>query len=137
MIALGLTTTFYWQIFRAGYDYRQTVAVWFRSIFYFNPRKGPDMASLRCCSNTYRLCFSRCWQLAYTRLVRTPARPLGICGGRTSCIGLAMSVANPATVDRAPRLGQTEAPVCLGNRSEQLPIGNPMENSMTQWITCS
>ena len=63
VIALGLTTTFYWQIIGGGYDYRQTVAVWFRSIFYFNPQAA-DMASAPVLSNARGMCIRTVRDLA-------------------------------------------------------------------------
>jgi nitrate reductase gamma subunit len=42
VIVLGLVNTFYFQTIGtaggAGYNYRESVAEWFRSIFYFNPK---------------------------------------------------------------------------------------------------
>ena len=77
VIALGLVTTFYWQIFGPSYDYRQTVAVWFRSIFYFNPQ-GEDMAVAPVLFQLHAL--SAFFLLAiwpYTRLVHVLSAPVG------------------------------------------------------------
>lgn len=38
IITLGLIDTLWFNTIHGGYDYRQTVAVWFRGIFLFNPR---------------------------------------------------------------------------------------------------
>ncbi len=41
IITLGLIDTIWFNTIRGGYDYRQTVAVWFRGIFLLDPR--PDL----------------------------------------------------------------------------------------------
>ena len=41
IIALGLIDTIWFNTIHGGYDYRQTVAVWFRGIFLLDPR--PDL----------------------------------------------------------------------------------------------
>ncbi|MBB2742925.1 UNVERIFIED_ORG: nitrate reductase gamma subunit [Microbispora rosea subsp. rosea] len=38
MIALGMTATVAVNLLGHGYDYRETIAVWFRSVFWFSPR---------------------------------------------------------------------------------------------------
>lgn len=38
MAALGMTATVAVNLLGSGYDYRETIAVWFRSVFYFSPR---------------------------------------------------------------------------------------------------
>lgn len=35
---LGMTATVGWSLFGGGYDYRATVAVWFRSVFWLHPQ---------------------------------------------------------------------------------------------------
>lgn len=37
MVALGMTATIGVNLFGGGYDYRETIAVWFRGIFWFHP----------------------------------------------------------------------------------------------------
>ena len=37
MVVLGMWETVGVNLLGAGYDYRETVAVWFRSIFWFSP----------------------------------------------------------------------------------------------------
>jgi nitrate reductase gamma subunit len=37
MVALGMTATVGTNLLGAGYDYRETIAVWFRGIFWFSP----------------------------------------------------------------------------------------------------
>ncbi|MBB1159554.1 respiratory nitrate reductase subunit gamma [Amycolatopsis dendrobii] len=38
MVVLGMTATVGVNLFGHGYDYRETIAVWFRSVFWFSPR---------------------------------------------------------------------------------------------------
>ncbi|HEY0950104.1 respiratory nitrate reductase subunit gamma, partial [Nocardioides sp.] len=38
MAALGMTATVAVNLLGSGYDYRETIAVWFRSVFYLSPR---------------------------------------------------------------------------------------------------
>ena len=38
MAALGMTATVGVNLLGSGYDYRESIAVWFRSVFYFSPR---------------------------------------------------------------------------------------------------
>ncbi|WP_182885643.1 respiratory nitrate reductase subunit gamma [Microbispora sp. H10885] len=39
MIAFGMTATVAVNLLGDGYDYRETIAVWFRSVFWFSPRR--------------------------------------------------------------------------------------------------
>ncbi len=38
VVFFGLWNTLYWQGIEGGYNERETVSIWFRSIFYFNPQ---------------------------------------------------------------------------------------------------
>jgi nitrate reductase gamma subunit len=40
MVALGMSGTVVLNLFGDGYDYRETIAVWFRGIFWFRPEPG-------------------------------------------------------------------------------------------------
>jgi len=40
MVVLGMTATVGTNLLGSGYDYRETISVWFRSIFWFSPRTG-------------------------------------------------------------------------------------------------
>ncbi|MDR1186027.1 MAG: respiratory nitrate reductase subunit gamma [Bifidobacteriaceae bacterium] len=40
IVAFGMYPTFALNVFGPGYDYRETIAVWFRSVFYLDPQVG-------------------------------------------------------------------------------------------------
>ena len=76
MVALGMAATVGVNLLGAGYDYRQTVAVWFRSIFWFRP----DTALMAHAPLIYQLhaacgfAFLALWP--FTRLVHVWSAPL-------------------------------------------------------------
>jgi len=77
VIALGLTTSFYWQILGGRYDYRLSVAEWFRSTFYFNPRVQ-DVAVAPVLFKVHALApFLLIGIWPYTRLVHVLSAPVG------------------------------------------------------------
>jgi nitrate reductase gamma subunit len=77
VIALGMITTFYWQILGGGYDYRLTVAEWFRSIFYLNPQVE-DIVVAPVLFKVHSLsAFLLLGIWPYTRLVHVLSAPVG------------------------------------------------------------
>lgn len=76
MVVLGMWETVGVNLLGAGYDYRQTVAVWFRSIFWFSP----DTALIAHAPLVYQLhavggfLFLALWP--FTRLVHVWSAPL-------------------------------------------------------------
>jgi len=76
MVTLGMLATVGVNLLGAGYDYRQTVAVWFRSIFWFSP----DTALMSGAPLVYQLhalggfLFLALWP--FTRLVHVWSAPL-------------------------------------------------------------
>jgi len=116
VIALGLTTTFYWQIIGGGYDYRQTVAVWFRSIFYFNPQAA-DMASAPVLFQMHAVCAFALFAIwPYTRLVHVFSAPVGYLW-RPYIVYRSRDVGGEPG-NRGPRPGWDKQGGMSGNRSE-------------------
>ena len=116
VIALGLTTTFYWQIIGGGYDYRQTVAVWFRSIFYFNPQAA-DMASAPVLFQMHAVCAFALFAIwPYTRLVHVFSAPVGYLW-RPYIVYRSRDVGGEPG-NRGPRPGWDRQGGMSGNRSE-------------------
>lgn len=77
VIGLGLSTTVYWQLVSGPYDYRLSVSVYFRSIFYFQPQpelmqEAPILFQLHALAAF--LLFA-VWP--YTRLVHVLSAPVG------------------------------------------------------------
>lgn len=76
VIVLGLTNTFYFQTQGGGYNYRETVSVWFRSVFYLHP----DAALMSSAPWSFQLhaiaalCLVAIWP--YTRLVHVLSAPV-------------------------------------------------------------
>ena len=77
VVALGLFNTIYWQILAGGYNYRETVSIWFRSIFYFNP----DVTLIAEAPLSFQLhaiaAFSLFALWPFTRLVHVLSAPVG------------------------------------------------------------
>lgn len=77
VVALGLFNTLYWQILAGGYNYRETVSIWFRSIFYFNP----DVTLIAEAPLSFQLhaiaAFSLLALWPFTRLVHVLSAPVG------------------------------------------------------------
>ncbi|MHB9856983.1 respiratory nitrate reductase subunit gamma [Streptomyces sp. YIM S03343] len=76
-IALGLSATVASNVIGGGYDYRETISPWFRSIFYFNPDPGlmsgaPVLFKLHAIS---AMLLFAAWP--FTRLVHMLTAPLG------------------------------------------------------------
>ena len=76
-IALGLSATVLANIVGGGYDYRETISPWFRSIFYFRPDPGlmsdaPVLFKLHAIS---AMLLFAAWP--FTRLVHMLTAPLG------------------------------------------------------------
>lgn len=76
-IALGMAQTVGVNIFGGGYDYRESVAVWFRQIFYLQP----DASLLASAPLVYRLhaitAFALLAVWPFTRLVHVWSVPIG------------------------------------------------------------
>lgn len=77
-ICLGLITTFYGSgIFGATYNYRDTVAVWFRSIFYLQPQIE-DMAEAPLSYQVHAVAGMMLFIIwPFTRLVHAFSAPIG------------------------------------------------------------
>jgi nitrate reductase gamma subunit len=77
VIGLGMFNTIYWQIIAGGYNYRESVSIWFRSIFYFNP----DVTLIADAPLSFQLhaiaAFSLFALWPFTRLVHVLSAPLG------------------------------------------------------------
>ncbi|MBP7971372.1 MAG: respiratory nitrate reductase subunit gamma [Candidatus Nanopelagicales bacterium] len=77
VVGLGLYNTFGWQLFGSGYNYRETVSIWFRGIFYFNP----DVALMTEAPLSFQLhaiaAFSLLAIWPFTRLVHVLSAPVG------------------------------------------------------------
>ncbi len=77
VVALGMAETVGVNLFGAGYDYRETVAVWFRGIFYFQP----ESALMTGAPLVYQLHALTAWVLLaiwpFTRLVHVWSVPIG------------------------------------------------------------
>lgn len=76
VILLGMGQTVVINLFGAGYDYRETVAVWFRGIFYFQP-DGALMAGAPLLFQAHALAawaFLAMWP--FTRLVHVWSAPI-------------------------------------------------------------
>ncbi|MFZ1362933.1 MAG: respiratory nitrate reductase subunit gamma [Candidatus Nanopelagicales bacterium] len=76
VIFLGLSVTVYWQLIEGGYNYRESVSIWFRSIFYFNPQisdiaAAPLLFQLHALSAMFLFLI---WP--YTRLVHVFSAPV-------------------------------------------------------------
>lgn len=116
VILLGLTVTFYWQIFGPGYDYRQTVAVWFRSIFYFNPQ-GADMAAAPVLFQMHAVSAFLLFAIwPYTRLVHVLSAPVGYLWRPYIVYRSRDNIGEPG--NRDPRPGWDKQGGMSGNRSE-------------------
>ena len=76
MVGLGMTATIGENLFGGGYDYRETIAVWFRGIFWFSP----DASLMTGAPPVYQLhalggfLFLALWP--FTRLVHVWSAPL-------------------------------------------------------------
>lgn len=76
VIVLGLSITFYWQLLEGGYNYRESVSIWFRSIFYFNPQVT-DMAEAPLLFKAHALAAFLLFGIwPYTRLVHAFSAPV-------------------------------------------------------------
>lgn len=76
VILLGMAVTFYWQVFKGGYNYRLSVAEWFRSVFYFNPQVE-DMTQAPLLFQIHALAAMFLFAIwPYTRLVHVFSAPL-------------------------------------------------------------
>lgn len=80
IIGLGLVDTLWFNTIRGGYDYRRTVASWFRGIFLFSPR--PDL--MLTAPVVYQLHAALAWLLfalwPFSRLVHAWSLPFQYLG---------------------------------------------------------
>jgi nitrate reductase gamma subunit len=76
MIGLGMTATVATNLLGGGYDYRETIAVWFRGIFWFHPDPGlmMDVPLVYRLHAIGGLLFLALWP--FTRLVHVWSAPL-------------------------------------------------------------
>lgn len=99
VIALGIWETFGVNLFQGGYDYRSTVAVWFRGIFTFDPQtnlmtSAPLVFQLHAISAWFLFAL---WP--FSRLVHAWSIPL-------TFLGRAQILYRSAVPTRRPRTGQ-------------------------------
>jgi nitrate reductase gamma subunit len=77
VVALGIVNTIGVNLLGGGYDYRETVAVWFRSIFWFQP-EGTELAAAPWSFQAHAvMAFVLIAVWPFTRLVHVLSAPLG------------------------------------------------------------
>jgi nitrate reductase gamma subunit len=75
-VGLGMGATLYYNVFGDGYNYRETLAVWFRSIFYLNPQ-AELMVDVPLAYQVHAVCGFLLFAIwPFTRLVHVWSAPL-------------------------------------------------------------
>ena len=77
VVALGIVNTIGVNLLGGGYDYRETVAVWFRSIFWFQPEGGELAVAPWSFQWHAVMAFVLIAVWPFTRLVHVLSAPLG------------------------------------------------------------
>ncbi|RSM85146.1 respiratory nitrate reductase subunit gamma [Kibdelosporangium aridum] len=112
VVILGMAETVGVNLFGAGYDYRDTVAVWFRGIFYLQP----DSTLMAGAPLVYQLHASSAWVFIalwpFTRLVHVWSAPIAYLWRPYVVYRRRVDTGQPGTVTRTfRRAGRAVGPV--------------------------